>query len=107
MKKIISFLVVFFVSQNLAFSLNENDFKEFCESVNTKYITIVNFCILTTYSDNENKSEEYKRIFFNPNQYCRFISNNWWTFLSYIRKDCVGQDFIFLDRETYSRLNFY
>ena len=49
MKKIISFLVVFFVSQNLAFSLNENDFKEFCESVNTKHIHIVNFCILTTY----------------------------------------------------------
>lgn len=107
MKKIISFLVVFFVSQKLAFSLNENDFKEFCESVNTRHIPIVNFCILTIYSDNENKSEEYKRIFFNPNQYCRFISNNWWTFRSYIRKDCVGQDFIFWDRETYSRLNFY
>ena len=95
MKKIISFLVIFFVSQKLVFSLNENDFKEFCKSVNTRHIPIVNFCILTIYSDNENKSEEYKQIFFNPNQYCRFISNNWWTFRSYIRKDCVGQDFIF------------
>ena len=59
MKKIISFLVIFFVSQKLAFSLNENDFKEFCESVNTRHIPIVNFCILTIYSDNENKSEYF------------------------------------------------